>query len=333
MKTSGRALRHERMGYIGDEAFTRLARMINAVNLYETHLEISKCIHCLATRQKAQTHRNPMERGKHSMEFIYIDVKGPINIPGCSVFYWLVIKDDYVKYSEVFPLKTKDEAIAYVIWFIKHNSYKSHRTRRARINNGELKSKAWDDYSLEQGIYTEWTIPGNPQQNGVAENMNLYFKDHVELIMRAAQIPFKHWPMVVITLNYLRNRLPVSDMEKTPYEAFKGSKSNFSHIRTTGFMGYKLERNHRDLPLFKDRARQVQLIRFAGEHTYMVLDQNGNPKEALIQLSEELEAGSNLMDGVVGGLSIPMDEAPGAPRDASGGVWLSLAPTHVSQAS
>jgi transposase InsO family protein len=50
-------------------------------------------------------------------------------------------------------------------------------------NRGEYTSNDFENYLLQHGIKHERTIPYNPQQNGVAENMNRTFLNMVHSVM------------------------------------------------------------------------------------------------------------------------------------------------------
>ncbi len=73
-------------------------------------------------------------------------------------------------------------------------------------------------------------IPGNPQQNGSAERLGQPLLRKASAMLKERNINIKYWPEMIRTVNYLRNRQPVTDKSMTPFEANYGRQSQLGHI-------------------------------------------------------------------------------------------------------
>ena len=75
-------------------------------------------------------------------------------------------------------------------------------------NEGEYTSNEFKSYCSEKDIRHEKTVPGTPQQNGVAERMNRTIVEKIRCMLRMTNLPKLFWGEVVVTACYLINRSP-----------------------------------------------------------------------------------------------------------------------------
>ena len=80
-------------------------------------------------------------------------------------------------------------------------------------NGGEYISQEFKDYCSKHGIRHEKTIPGTPQDNGVAKKMNRTIVEKVICMLRTAKLPKSFWGAAVLTTCYLINRSPSASLE------------------------------------------------------------------------------------------------------------------------
>ncbi|GJW75284.1 retrovirus-related pol polyprotein from transposon TNT 1-94 [Tanacetum coccineum] len=88
--------------------------------------------------------------------------------------YILVIVDDYSRFTWVKCLRSKDEAPAFIINFLKMIQVRLKETvRRIRTDNGtEFVNQTLREYYEKVGISHETSVARSPQQNGVVERRN-----------------------------------------------------------------------------------------------------------------------------------------------------------------
>ena len=73
-------------------------------------------------------------------------------------------------------------------------------------NGGEYIDEGFSEYCAAQGIRMEKTIPGTPQQNGVAERMNRTLNKRARSMRLHAGLPKTFWADAVSIAAYLLNR-------------------------------------------------------------------------------------------------------------------------------
>ncbi|CAI7774409.1 unnamed protein product, partial [Closterium sp. NIES-53] len=107
--------------------------------------------------------------------------------------YFLIVVDDYSRYTTVFPLRTKGEVPHVLIPWIRraslqlserfHSDFPVLRLHSDR--GGEFSSDLLAAYCAEHGIEQSFTLPASPQQNGVAER-------RIGLVMEVARTSLIH---------------------------------------------------------------------------------------------------------------------------------------------
>ena len=80
-------------------------------------------------------------------------------------------------------------------------------------NGGEYIDGGFSEYRVVQEIRMEKTIPGTPQQNGVAKLMNKTLNERTRSMRLHAGIPKTFWTNAISTAAYLINRGPSIPMK------------------------------------------------------------------------------------------------------------------------
>ena len=106
-------------------------------------------------------------------------------------------------------------------------------------NGGEYINGGFSEYCAAQGIRMEKTIPGTPQQNGVAERMNRTLNERARSMRWHAGLPKTFWADAVSTAAYLINRGPSVPMEfRLPEEVWSGKEVKLSHLKVFYCVSY-----------------------------------------------------------------------------------------------
>ncbi|CAI7900678.1 unnamed protein product, partial [Closterium sp. NIES-54] len=107
-----------------------------------------------------------------------MDVWGPARVRGQGhERYFLLIVDDYSRYTTVFPLRSKGEVPGVLIDWIRgarrqlSDSFGSDLPvlRLHSDRGGEFSSDLLRAFRRLEGIRQTFTLPASPQQNGIAE--------------------------------------------------------------------------------------------------------------------------------------------------------------------
>ena len=84
----------------------------------------------------------------------------------------------------------------------------------------------------ENNIVAQYSTPGEPQQNGVAERRNKTLMDMVRSMLSYSNLPLGLWMEALKTAMHILNRVPSKSVARTPYELWTGRKPtvNYFHI-------------------------------------------------------------------------------------------------------
>ncbi|CAI7896043.1 unnamed protein product [Closterium sp. NIES-53] len=136
------------------------------------------CLPCIEGRQRAAPHSSSFSPTSAPLQTLHMDVWGPACVSGQGrERYFLLVVDDYTRYTTVFPLCSKGEVSTVLI-----PSIRTVRLQlRARFGQdlpllhlhsergGEFSSDLLRDFCRGEGIPQSFTLPDSPQQNGIAE--------------------------------------------------------------------------------------------------------------------------------------------------------------------
>jgi hypothetical protein len=89
----------------------------------------------------------------------------------------------------------------------------------------------------KHGIYAQYTMPtmpGTPQQNGVAERRNRTLMDMVRSMLSNSSLPISLWMEAFKTTIYLLNKVPSKAIPKTPFELWTGRKPSLRYMHVWG---------------------------------------------------------------------------------------------------
>ena len=90
---------------------------------------------------------------------------------------------------------------------------------------------AFAKFLQENGIFAQCTMPGSPDQNGVAERRNRTLIYMVRSMRSNRKLPQYLWTKTLKTAVYILNRVPTKAFSMTPFELFKGWKPSLRHMR------------------------------------------------------------------------------------------------------
>ncbi|GJX68972.1 putative ribonuclease H-like domain-containing protein [Tanacetum coccineum] len=220
------------------------------------------------------------QKEKQHKDFCKSKIENSINLPlhllhmdlFCPTFvkslmkkmYFLVVTDDYSRFTCVFFLATKDETSGIL-----------------KCDNGnELKNKEMNQFCEMKGILRQCSIARTPQQNGVAERRSRTLIKAARTMLADSKLPTILWAEAVNIACYVQNRvLVLKPHKKTPYELFHGRTPTLSFMRPFGclvtilntidhlckfngnadegfFVGYSL--NSKAFRVFNSRTRIVE---------------------------------------------------------------------------
>ncbi|CAI5484440.1 unnamed protein product [Closterium sp. Yama58-4] len=202
------------------------------------------CLPCVEGRQRAAPHSSSFPPTEAPLQTLHLDVWGPARVRGQGgEQYFLLVVDDYSRYTTVFPLRTKGEVPAVLIPWIRTVRLQLRRRFRTDLpvlrlhsdRGGEFSSDLLRTFCQAEGIEQTFTLPDSPQQNGVAER-------RIGLVMEVARTSLVHaaaphflWPFAVRYAAHQLNLWPrVSLPETSPTLRWTGEVGDASRFRVWG---------------------------------------------------------------------------------------------------
>ncbi|CAI5944684.1 unnamed protein product [Closterium sp. NIES-65] len=206
------------------------------------------CLPCVEGRQHAAPHSSSFPPTTAPLQMLHMDVWGPARVPEHGQErYFLIVVDDYSRYTTVFPLRTKGEVPDVLIPWIRasrlqlserfHSDFPVLRLLSDR--GGEFSFDLLAAYCAEHSIHQSFTLPASPQQNGVAER-------RIGLVMEVARTSLIHaaaphflWPFAVRYAAHQLNLWPrVSPPETSPTLLWTGEVGDASRFRVWGSQAF-----------------------------------------------------------------------------------------------
>ncbi|CAI7854976.1 unnamed protein product [Closterium sp. NIES-53] len=199
------------------------------------------CLPCVEGRQRAAPHSSSFPPTTAPLQTLHMDAWGPARVSGHGhERYFLLVVEDYTRYTTVFPFCSKGEVVDVLIPWI--------RTVRLQLGErigqdlpvlrlhshrgGEFSSKLLRYLCCGKGILQLFTLPDSPQQNGIAERCIGLVKEVARTSMIHAAAPHFLWPLAVRYAAHQLSLWPrVSLTETSPTLRWTGEVGDASVFR------------------------------------------------------------------------------------------------------
>ncbi|CAI7880099.1 unnamed protein product [Closterium sp. NIES-53] len=201
------------------------------------------CVPCVEGRQRAAPHSSEFPPTEAPLQTLHMDVWGPARVRGQGhERYFLLVVDNYSRYTTVFPLRSKGDVTEVLIDWIRaarlqlRESFGSDLPvlRLHSDRGGEFSSARLGAFCRARGIRQTFTLPASPQQNGIAERRIGMVMDVARTSMIHAAAPHFLWPFAVQYAAHQLNLQPrVSVPETSPTLRWTGKHSGSSQSHWT----------------------------------------------------------------------------------------------------
>ncbi|CAI6001296.1 unnamed protein product [Closterium sp. NIES-65] len=202
------------------------------------------CVPCVEGRLRAAPHSSQFPPTEAPLQTLHMDVWGPARVHGQGhEHYFLLVVDDYSRYTTVFPLRSKGDVTEVLIDWIRAARLQLRRSfgsdfpvlRLHSDRDGEFSSVLLRAYCRARGIRQTFTLSDSPQQNGIAERRIGMVMDVARTSMMHAAAPHFLWPFAVQYAAHQLNLHPrVSRPETSPALLWTGKVGNASAFRIWG---------------------------------------------------------------------------------------------------
>ncbi|KAK0577895.1 hypothetical protein LWI29_001967 [Acer saccharum] len=155
----------------------------------------------------------------------------------------IICQDDYSRFGYVYLMRHKSDAFDMFKAFKAEveNQLKKHIKILRSDRGGEYLSGEFQQYLIDNGIVSQFSAPGTPQQNGVAERRNRTLLDMVRSMLSYSTLPISFWGYALQTAIYILNDVPSKFVPKTPHELWTGRKPSLQHLRIFGCPAHVLK--------------------------------------------------------------------------------------------
>ncbi|CAI7763602.1 unnamed protein product [Closterium sp. NIES-54] len=215
--------------------------------------------------RRAAPHSSAFPPTEAPLQTLHMDVWGPARVRGQGhERYFLLVVDDYSRYTTVFPLRSKGDVTEVLIVWIRAARLQLRESfgsdfpvlRLHSDRGGEFSSARLGAFCRARGIRQTFTLPASPQQNGIAERRIGMVMDVARTSMIHAAAPHFLWPFAVQYAAHQLNLQPrVSVPETSPTLRWTGTVGDASVFRAWGSRAFV-----RDLSAHKLSPRAVPCV-------------------------------------------------------------------------
>eukprot|EP00253_Pinus_taeda_P013514 PITA_13514 len=232
---------HRRMGHMYHGALRTLREITTGMPYFSTD-HFNTCRGCAMGKFAKSPFSSSDSRATGILDLIHSDVRGRMSHVSLSGYeYYVLFIDDHSTRTWIYFLKTKSEVFKQFQEFralVETQTGRKIKSLRSD-NGGEYTLGEFVDYCVEVGIRREFTVPYNPQQNGVAERKNKSIVGAAKAMLHDHGLQLFLWAKACNTAVYLQNTSPHRALgHMTPEEAFSGKKSDIGYLHIFGCITY-----------------------------------------------------------------------------------------------
>ncbi|KAD6455178.1 hypothetical protein E3N88_09884 [Mikania micrantha] len=191
------SLWHRRLCHVNLKSMNKLVKNNLVTGLpTKEFICVDKCVACLKGKQhKTSHHAKEINSITTVLHLLHIDLFGPTCVKSLGrKSYYLVVTDDFSRYTWVFFLSTKDEIAEILKSFILRMENESdHHVKIIRSDQGtEFKNHVLNSFYESKSITRQFSAPRTPQLNE-AFNTACYVQNRVLVVKTHGMTPYEIW--------------------------------------------------------------------------------------------------------------------------------------------
>ena len=203
---------HQHMGHMSYNALMRYSDSVKGIS-FDALLDHdrSPCPGCKLGKQTRLPFSASKKCSDRRLQIVHSDLAGPMQVQSIQgTSYIATFIDDYSRHGVVYFLKSKDQCASVFKKFLAWAETQTSERLLALHSNrgGEYISGALKNILDEKGIEHKLTMPGSPQQNGIAERWNWMILDKVRSMVYNAGLSLGFWEMAADAAVHIYNRTP-----------------------------------------------------------------------------------------------------------------------------
>jgi transposase InsO family protein len=200
------------------------------------------CKNCQQGKQTKTRFKSKEYSMTRAIEIVHTDLVGTTTTKGLKGDkYFMLLVDDYTRMTTILFLRNKSETFEnFKVYKEMVENEMDSKIKCSRSNNGgEFTSKEFMKYYSKHGIKKQFSIARTPQQNGVVERKNMTVQEMARTMLMDSKLIEIFWTQEVHTTIHIQNRLILrNNIDKTPYELWKGRPSKVKHFKVFGSKCY-----------------------------------------------------------------------------------------------
>ena len=167
---------------------------------------------------------------------IHTDLWGPAPIPSTKGHrYYIFFVDDKTRYTWLFPITTKYQALDIFIIFKKTNRKPTECKDQNTTNRHGGEFRIFELYLKKEVIILRHSYPYPYEQNGKIERKHRHIVETGLTLLAQAKMPLKYWQKAFTHTVFIINRLvSLVTRNKTPFELMYSLKLDYSQVKVFG---------------------------------------------------------------------------------------------------
>ncbi|KAK4390531.1 Retrovirus-related Pol polyprotein from transposon TNT 1-94 [Sesamum angolense] len=189
---------HMRLGHLSEHGMTELQKrnMLHGVK----SCKLDFCKFCVFGKQTKVSFTTGKYKTEGILDYVHSDMWGPTREQSLGGYlYYVIFIDDFSRKVWVYFLKQKSEVFAkFKLWKAEVENQTGRKIKYLRSDNGtEYIDSQFQKFCEEHGIQRHFSVRKAPQQNGVAEMMNMSLTEKARCLRLNAGLPKSFWTEAV----------------------------------------------------------------------------------------------------------------------------------------
>ena len=228
---------------------------------------------------------------------LHADLVGPIIPPSRSGHrYFLTIVDEYSRFIETIPLKTKGETSSALLRSVAIFERQSGTYVRVLHTDGGSEFFPFQRELQEKGVIIHTASPYTPASNGLVERSQGALLSAVRSVLIESNLPLSFWSEALEHACQCKNGMTPASTKQVPYERLFGvTNPHIKHIRPFGCKAF-FAPNKKRLGKFESRAIHGINLGHVKGGIYKILCGNGVHVTKHVQFNELEFPGLSLLN-------------------------------------
>jgi hypothetical protein len=233
---------NQRLGHIREKGLRLLHSKGMVECMSNCSLDFYFFEHCVYGKHNQVRFPSGATRAKGILQLVHSDVFGPVSVASLGKYvYYVSFIDDLSRNTLIYFFRKKFEVFDRFKEFkdlVENQIEKIIKVLRTD-NGGEFCGNEFEELCKKCGISRQKNTPYTPQQNGVAERMNMMLMEKSRCMLSGVGLGKELWGEAVGIVCYLVNRSPSSTLDdKTPQEVWTSNKTSLTHLKLFGCDAY-----------------------------------------------------------------------------------------------